>query len=263
MIYVGNIYAGLTPPSSVNIYNSNGTLTGFRTVDGGGHNLVFSSVTFSGGENYFSLQNNSNQIVLLSKSPANNSTNIQLDSDSFAAIFWQNGTNFRQTGFFAQGAGGCYIIDQSSTAGVGYIGDYHVNGLTVFGLRWIPDVGWVQNNTPTIVSKLKSPGQTGVSNAYLLYTTPVGEAQLCRVNIAIYRSSMVGTMTIVLSFVDTGGTPRTVTLATIGAGSPATGLPAEICFPGVTSNINLTITQSLPDNFDVYATVEYLGVQNP
>lgn len=127
---------------SVNIYNSDGTLTGNRTVTVGSHSLTFSTPNSSIVQSETGSPSINLQVV--NTGVGNNTAFLTLGGGGAGIGIENLGLGKISTlGYNINGVG--FFVDLFNTAGVGYAADYHVNGITNYGNRWIPDVGYVQS----------------------------------------------------------------------------------------------------------------------
>lgn len=255
MIIVGNIYAGLkstggTVTGANNGVSLSGTLVQLggsplinnRVITLAGHNLTISDAdsvsTFRNSIIFFNVTNGGNDYVL-----SLGILGITLGDNSFAMSI----------------VNGVMTVTNTANA-YGFQKDASITAAAQLANQNAYVTTDCLGGASQGIAKLNMSGQTG-NQTYLLYTT-ASKAQLLRVNIAVFRVSKVGTMSIVLNFLDSGGVPQSTTLATIVAAAAATSLSAEVCYPQALGDVFLIISQSLGDTFNVFATVDYLGIQN-
>lgn len=115
-----------------------------------------------------------------------------------------------------------------------------------------------------LVGSINDLNQSALNYSKTLYTVNATKNQLLRVNPAYFPSSLGSTtnITYALTYTDRGGNVRTVTLATITSLNTPT-IPAQVIYAEKNTNVILTVTLNISGAiYDIYATCEYLGVQN-
>lgn len=192
--------------SSVNIYNSDGTITGNRTVSVG----TSFALTFSTPHSGFGISEigsgNTNVSMYAVNSGVGSAGQVSVTAGQ-AIIGVTNLSTSNLSALQYSNIGLATFTDQNILAGVGYDADYNINGISNFGDRWIGDVGYTKSLILTAV-----PSQTGNSGKFLTtngtstsWGTPSGGSGITTIAIAS-SNGFTGT--------SSGGTTPTLTLAT-------------------------------------------------
>lgn len=212
-----------TAGGSVNIYNSDGTLTGNRTVTipgidqldfvATGNSIIISSISTSLSNLNISTQTSENVTL--------NGSLIEMGTyDGSTGLF--SGSRFNITGELR-------MIDDISSSGMFYDSDYSVNGIANYGARWIPDTGWVTSQlgsyaklspsgTQTFTGVQVFGGTTFVANGST--TTSLGTAtNTSTVGVAVGNNSNATTKSVNIG---TNGQAGSITNINIGTASSGT-----------------------------------------
>lgn len=118
-----------------------------------------------------------------------------------------------------------------------------------------------------IVGKVNTALQSGLNTNFTIYTVNATKNQLLRINPGLFVTSAGATTSLSysLSYTDQAGTVRSVTLVSFlpPAATDAPTIPAQVIYALKNTNVVLNVTLNIAGGqYQVYATCEYLGIQN-
>lgn len=185
-----------------------------------------------------------------------------------------------ETGYFlgSQGAAGSHLIgwtldiggpglvysDNLLQAGFAYGDSYLTNGVSLYGQNYIPSLGDLSAlglfNPP---STLTSKNNTALLDTPV-YVNPVALNRLVAVSISILVNTFsITSLDVSLNYQDGNNLNTTNSIATI-INSDTISIPVQTIYVFASGNINVIVTPSGIGSvdYDVYASVQYLNVQN-
>lgn len=238
-----------------------GTLTQDTTVDGS--NFVLDFLATDGANNSGDISNSNNGPTLTGQSDQNDSATVSAGNTPGLGAWWDlvfNNLSSRKQAISSKfaplntGHLGLQVNDNIDNVGL--------NGAALFPVN-NPDqyaqYGNISANVGTVNTALQTATQT-----FLLYTVNATHNQLLRVNPAIFLNSLGATTNVsyALSYTDQAGTVRSITLATLTTLTTPT-IPTQTIYAEKNTAVNLTVILNIPGGgYQVYATCEYLGIQN-
>lgn len=159
---------------------------------------------------------------------------------------------------------GIVCADAVDLVGEYYAANYSAQGIAVAGDRWKPDVGYLKANFAGNVGSLNLRNQAATQTA-TLFTVPAGFNQLLRVNVAFLINGLGATTNVILDllYTDEASNVQTVNLINTGVINPDNTLTAIVIYAEKATTVRLRATLNIPGaTYNLYATCEYLGVQN-